>query len=60
MEDKVGKHPKWARKAEEAQKDEEGLREMQDNMKHNNVCVIRIEEGEEEQVIENLFQKLMM
>ena len=38
-------------------KNEEGLREMQDNMKHNNICIIGIPEGEEEeQGIENLFE----
>ena len=30
-------------------------------MKHNNICIIGIQEGEEEkQGIENLFQKIMM
>ena len=29
-------------------------------MKHNNIHVIRISEGEEEQGIENLFEKVMM
>ena len=34
---------------------------MQDNMKHNNIHMIRIPEGEEEeQGIENLFEKVMM
>ena len=34
---------------------------MQDNMKHNNICIIGIPEGEEEeQGIENLFEKGMM
>ena len=42
-------------------KNEEGLREMQDNMKRNNICIIGIPEGEEEeQGIENLFEKVMM
>ena len=42
-------------------KNEEGLREMQDNMKRNNIRNIRIPEGEEEeQGIENLFEKVMM
>ena len=40
---------------------EEGLREMQDNMKQNNIHIIGIREGEEEeQGIENLFEKVMM
>ena len=33
---------------------------MQDNMKHNNICIIGIPEGEEEQGIENQFEKVMM
>ena len=34
---------------------------MQANMKHNNICIIGIPEGEEEeQEIENLFEKVMM
>ena len=34
---------------------------MQDNMKPNNICVIGIPEGEEEEHgIENLFEKVMM
>ena len=42
-------------------KNEEGLREMQDNMKCNNIRIIGIPQGEEEeQGIENLFEKVMM
>ena len=34
---------------------------MQDNMKRNNICIIGIPEGEEEeQGMENLFEKVMM
>ena len=34
---------------------------MQENMKHNNICIIGTPEGEEEeQWIENLFEKVMM
>ena len=34
---------------------------MQDNIKRNNICIIGIQEGEEEkQGIENLFEKVMM
>ena len=48
-------------KEKKLQKNEEGLSEMQDNMKHNNICIIGIPEGEEEdQGIENLFEKVMM
>ena len=35
------------------------LRELQDNMNFNNIHIIKIPE-EEEQVIENLFEKVMM
>ena len=42
-------------------KNEKGLREMQDNIKCNNIHIIGIPEGEEEeQGIENLFEKVMM
>ena len=42
-------------------KNEEGLREMQDNMKRNNIHIIGIPEREKgEQGIENLFEKVMM
>ena len=38
-----------------------GLRETQDNMKHNNIRIIGMPEGEEEeQGIENLSEKVMM
>ena len=33
---------------------------MQDNMKSNNICIIEVSEGEEEeQGIKNLFEKVM-
>ena len=35
------------------------VRELQDNMKHNNIHIIGIPEGEEQR-IENLFEKVMM
>ena len=42
-------------------KNEEELREMQDIIKHNNICVIGIpEREEEEQGIENVLEKVMM
>ena len=47
-------------KEKRLRKNEEGIREMQDNMKHNNIRIIGIPEGEEEQGIENLFEKVMM
>ena len=43
-----------------SEKNEEGFREMQDNMKRNNIRIIGIPEEEEEQGIENLFQKVMI
>ena len=66
MDQRVGgqgrkKHPARARKGKELRKNEEGLREIQDNMKCNNIRIIGIPEGEEEeQGIENLFEKVMM
>ena len=41
-------------------KNEEVIREKQDNMKCNNIRIIGIPEGEEEQGIEKLFEKVMM
>ena len=59
-EDKVEKNTqKEQEKEKRLRKNEEAIREMQDNMKPNNICVIGILEGEEEQGIENLFEKVM-
>ena len=33
---------------------------MQDNRNHNNIHILGIPEGEEDQGIENLFEKVMM
>ena len=33
---------------------------MQDNMKRDNICIIGIPEGEEQQGIENRFERVMM
>ena len=42
------------------QKNEERLRNLQDNSKHSNIRIIRVTEGEEEeQEIENLFEQIM-
>ena len=62
LEDKVGKNTqKEQEKEKRLRKNEEGLREMQDNMKCNNIRIIGIWEGEEEeQGIEKLFEKVMM
>ena len=62
LEEKVEKNTQKEQEKEKMlRKNEEGLREMQDNMKHNNICIIEILEGEgEEQVIENLFEEVMM
>ena len=62
LEDKVEKNTQneWE-KEKGLRKNEEGLRKMQDNMKRNNIRIIGIPEGEEEeQGIENLFGKVMM
>ena len=48
-------------KEKRLRKNEEGLREMQDTVKCNNIDIIGIPEGEEEmQGIQNLFGKVMM
>ena len=48
-------------KEKRLRKNEEGSREMHDNIKHNNINIIRIPEGEEEeQGIENWSEKVMM
>ena len=62
LEDKVEKNTQKEQEMEKRlRKNEEGLREMQDNMKRNNVRIIRIPEGEEdEQGIESLFEKVLM
>ena len=62
LEDKVDKTPRQSNNLKKDwKKKEEGLRELQDNMKRNNIRIIGIPEGEEEeQGIENLFEKVMM
>ena len=61
LEDKVEKNTqKEQEKEKRLRKNEEVIREMQDNMKRNNIRIIGIPEGEEEQGIENLFEKVMM
>ena len=62
LEDKVEKNTQNEQEKEKRlRKNKKGLREMQDNMKRNNIRVIGIPEGEEEeQEIENLFEKVMM
>ena len=64
LEDKVGKKKPIQNEHEKEKrfrKNEEELREMQDIIKHNNICVIGIpEREEEEQGIENVLEKVMM
>ena len=62
LEDEVEKNTqKEQEKEKRLRKNEEAIREMQDNMKRNNIRIIGIPEGEEEeQGIENLFAKGMM
>ena len=59
LEDKVEKNTqKEQEKEKRLRKTKEGLREMQDNRKCNNIHIIGIpEEEEEEQGIENLWKK---
>ena len=62
LEDKVEQNTQEEQEKEKRlRKNEEGLREMQDNMKCNYIRIIGIPEGEEEeQGIENLFEKVIM
>ena len=62
LEDKVEKNTqKEQEKEKRLRKNEEAIREMQDNMKRNNIRIIGTpKEKEEEQGIENLFEKVMM
>ena len=62
LENKVEKNTQNEQGMEKRlRKNEEGLREMQDNMKRKNIHIIEIpEQQEEEQGIENLFEKAMM
>ena len=62
LEDKVEKNTqKEQEKEKRLRNNKDGLREMQDNMKRNNIRIIGIPEvEEEEQGIENLFEKVMM
>ena len=64
LEDKVGgkkNTQKEQEKKKRLRKNEQVVRELQDNMKQNNIHIIEIPEGEEsEQWIENLFEKVMM
>ena len=46
-------------KEKRLRKNEQVVRDLQDNMKCNNICIIGIPEGEE-QGIENVFQKVIM
>ena len=61
LEDKVEKNTqKEQEKEKRLRKNEKGLREMQDNMKCNMRIIGIPGEEEEEQGIENLFEKVMM
>ena len=62
LEEKVERNTQKQQEKEKGlRKNEEELREMQDTMKCNNIHIIGIPGGEEEeQGIENLFEKVMM
>ena len=62
MEDKVEKNTQRKQeKDKRLRKNKHVVRELQDNMKCNNIRIIGIPEGEEEeQGIENLFEKVVM
>ena len=61
LDNKEKNSQKDQEKEKRLKNNEEVLRELQGNMKCNNNCIIEIPEGEEEQQgIENLFEKVMM
>ena len=61
LEDKVERNTQEEQEKEKRlRQNEEVLRELQDNMKQNNMCITGVLEREEEQQIQNLFEKLMM
>ena len=62
LNNKVEKtHPgKAAKIKKECLKNEESLKSILDNMKHNNICIVGIPEGEEsKQGTENLYEEIM-
>ena len=63
LEDKVGKNSQKEQEIEKRFKKNKGnfkLRELQDNLQRNNICIIQIPEVEEkEQGTDNLFEKVM-
>ena len=60
LEDKVEKNSQIEQEREKRfRKNEQVVRKLQDNMKHNNICITEILE-EEEQGIEKLFEKVIM
>ena len=61
LEDKVEKNTqKEQEKEKRLKRNKQGVRGLQDNMKCDNIHIIGIPEGEEEQGIETLFEKVMM
>ena len=62
LEDQIEKNTqKEKKKDKRLRKNKRMVRELQENMKHNNIHIIGIPEGEEEeQGIESLFAKVMM
>ena len=61
LEDKVGKNTQTQQQLERIlKKHEESLKELWDNIKRNNIHIIGVQEGEEEeQRIENMFEGIM-
>ena len=57
---KKNKHPSRTKGRKRIQKSEESLTNLWDNLKHSNIRIIGVPEGEEEeQKIENLFEQIM-
>ena len=62
MKDKVEKttQAKQSKEKRIKKKNEESLRNILDNMKHNTICIMGVPEGEEsKEGIESLFEEIM-
>ena len=60
QKEEINIHPEQHEETRIQKKNEERLRNLQDIFKHSNIWIIGVPEGEEEeQEIENLFEKIM-
>ena len=61
LEDMVAEYTQSVQEEKRIKKNEDSLRDFWDKIKHNNIKIIGVAEGEvKEQRIENLFEEIMM